>query len=495
MRHGGGRLTTGTHSTSNPGRTTAAERFRGERIQRWNGIAGRGPGAWKADRYYHRRIAESYANLVPPGLRVLELGCGNGDLLAALRPSRGVGVDFSPGMLRLARERHPELAFLEQDVHALELDGTFDVVILSDLLNELWDVQRVLEQVRKVCGPHTRLILNTYSRLWEQPLDLVRRLGLAKPVLRLNWLAVEDVENLLRLAGFEPMRRIRDLLWPMGTPLLAGLCNRLLVHLWPFKAFALTNFVVARPEPAARPAAPEEVVTVVVPARNEAGNIAAILDRVPKMGGGTDLVFVEGHSKDDTWEVIQREIAARPGCGARAFRQTGKGKGDAVRLGFAEARGEVLMILDADLTVAPEDLPRFHAALVSGRGEFVNGVRLVYPMEERAMQFLNLIANKLFGLAFSWLLGQPIKDTLCGTKVLRKADYERIAANRAYFGDFDPFGDFDLIFGAARQNMRIVDMPIRYGERTYGTTNIQRFRHGLLLFKMLLVAARRLKFV
>ena len=207
------------------------------------------------------------------------------------------------------------------------------------------------------------------------------------------------------------------------------------------------------------------------------------------MGRGTELVFVEGHSTDDTYATIEREIARHPDRQCQLLRQTGKGKGDAVRLGFAHARGDVLMILDADLTVAPEDLPRFLNALRSGKGEFINGVRLVYPMQKQAMRFFNLLGNKFFSLAFSWLLGQSIKDTLCGTKVLSAADYQRIAAQRAYFGDFDPFGDFDLLFGAAKLNLKIVDLPIRYRERTYGTTNIQRWRHGWLLLQM--VAVRR----
>jgi glycosyltransferase involved in cell wall biosynthesis len=237
------------------------------------------------------------------------------------------------------------------------------------------------------------------------------------------------------------------------------------------------------------------LVSVIVPTRNEAGNIPQIFARIPEMGRGTELIFVEGHSRDDTYTVIENEMARQSDRQCKLFRQTGIGKGDAVRSGFAHASGDVLMILDADLTVPPEDLPRFYEALHSGKGEFVNGVRLVYPMEEYAMRFLNLIGNKFFSLAFSWLLGQPVKDTLCGTKGLWKADYEKIAANRAYFGDFDPFGDFDLLFGAAKLNLKIVDLPIRYRQRTYGTTNIQRWKHGWLLLKMIGFAAWRIKFV
>jgi glycosyltransferase involved in cell wall biosynthesis len=237
------------------------------------------------------------------------------------------------------------------------------------------------------------------------------------------------------------------------------------------------------------------VVSVVVPARNEAGNVVNILERIPEMGGGTEIVFVEGNSTDDTFETIKHEVAARPEKNCQILKQSGKGKGDAVRLGYQEAKGDIFMILDADLTVPPEDLPRFYEAIVQGKGDFINGVRLVYPMEKQAMRFFNLLGNKFFSLAFSWLLGQPVKDSLCGTKVLRRADYELIARNRDYFGNFDPFGDFDLLFGAAKQTLKIVDLPIRYRERTYGTTNIQRWSHGWLLLKMVAFAASRIKFV
>jgi len=251
---------------------------------------------------------------------------------------------------------------------------------------------------------------------------------------------------------------------------------------------------VARPQPKAQPGR-QASVSVIVAARNEEGNIPRIFDRLPQMGAGTELIVVEGHSHDGTYQAVEREIAARPGYPARLFRQTGKGKGDAVRLGFSQATGDVLMILDADLTVAPEDLPRFYDAWLAGRGDFINGVRLVYPMQDQAMRFLNLLGNKFFSQAFSWLLGQSIRDTLCGTKVLSRRDYQMIARNRSWLGDFDPFGDFDLIFGAARFNLKIADMPVRYGARTYGETNIQRWSHGWMLLRMVAVALRRIKFM
>jgi glycosyltransferase involved in cell wall biosynthesis len=248
---------------------------------------------------------------------------------------------------------------------------------------------------------------------------------------------------------------------------------------------------LSKPNQADKPAS----VSVIVPARNEAGNIADIMKRVPEMGSGTEIIFIEGHSQDDTLNEIKRQQEIFSKRNTALFQQTGKGKGDAVRLGFEKAAGQILMILDADLTVPPEDLPRFYHALVSGKGEFINGVRLVYPMQDEAMRFLNLVGNKFFSSAFTWLLNQPIKDTLCGTKVLFKKDYQKIADNRDYFGDFDPFGDFDLLFGATKLNLKVVDLPIRYRRRMYGETNISRFRHGALLLRMVTFSAGKLKFI
>jgi len=445
--------------------------------------------------YYHRRLEEIYRFLVPPGKRVLELGCGQGHLLAALRPALGVGVDLSGEMLQRAKRSHPGLRFICGDVHDLGfLKEKFDVIIVSDLVNELWDVQAVFEQAAKVSTPLTRIIINSYSNLWQLPIYLAEKLRLTHTRLPQNWLTVEDIADILCLSDFEVIRHWPEILSPMDIPVLASFANKGLVKFWPFKILGLANFIIARPTPRC-PAQKKPLVSVIVPARNEAGNIPQIFARTPEMGAGTELVFVEGHSRDNTYEAIAETSKNYPQRGCKLFRQSGEGKGDAVRLGFSQAGGDILMILDADLTVPPEDLPRFYEALVSGKAEFVNGVRLVYPAGEKSFRFLNLCGNKFFSLVFSWLLGQPIKDTLCGTKVLWKAEYDLIAAHRAYFGNFDPFGDFDLLFGAAKNNLKILDLPIRYRERTYGETNIRRWSHGWLLLKMVFFASRRIKFV
>jgi len=444
-----------------------------------------------ATRGYRDFLAHYYNLLIPADASVLEIGCGSGELLARLRARRKVGIDLSEKQIAAARERVPDAEFHAQAGEFLELRESFDYVVISDTLNFAADVQRLLERVHSVSHGDTRLVLNFYSTLWRPALSLARRLRWVSRQPQSSWLANSDVRNLLQLADWSPIFVQPRILLPFKCLGLEVLVNRWLAPVLGW--FCLTDFCVAR---SARPAASKPMsVSVIIPARNEAGNIEDAVRRTPDMGAGTELIFVEGHSRDNTWDEICRVAAKHPERRIKTLRQPGKGKGDAVRAGFAAAEGEIVMILDADLTVPPEEMPKFYQVIASGRAEFANGVRLVYPMDEKAMQFLNLCANKAFGLIFTSLLGQPVKDTLCGTKVLRRAHYERIAAGRAYFGEFDPFGDFDLLFGAAKLSLKIADVPIRYRERTYGTTNIQRWKHGWLLLRMVVFAARKLKFV
>ncbi|HEY1172315.1 MAG TPA: glycosyltransferase [Verrucomicrobiae bacterium] len=446
----------------------------------------------EANRHYHLLLQRYFAFFVPPGLRVLEVGCGVGDLLAAVKPSQGVGIDFSPQTVALAKERHPTLEFQVAQAAALPDLEPFDYIILSDLVNDVPDVQAVLEQLHKVSHPRTRIVINFFNNVWRPMLSAAESMGQKAPTMLQNWLSSSDMQNLLHLAGWEMVKTDTRILWPVNTPLLGPFLNRFIA---PFlRPFCLTVFMVARPRPQV-PADRHYSCSVVIPARNEAGNIEAAVQRTPEMGKGTEIIFIEGHSKDNTWDEIQRVAAKYPDRKIKVLKQQSKGKGGAVREAFAAATGDILFILDADLTMPPEELPKFYEAARNGTADFVNGVRLVYPMENEAMQFLNMIANHCFGLAFSWLLGQRIKDTLCGTKVVFRREYDEIARNRNYFGDFDPFGDFDLLFGAAKLNLRIIDLPIRYQARTYGETNIHRWSHGWLLLRMVIFAAKRLKFL
>jgi SAM-dependent methyltransferase len=455
----------------------------------------------RSHRYYYERLERILRVRVPPGERVLDLGCGAGHLLAALEPSRGVGIDVSAPAIRDARARYgsERLRFLEGDVSDPDLlaraGGPFDTILLVNLVTHLVDVQATLEALHAVSHARTRVLIYSYSRLWQPLLRLAELVGMKYRQPPESWLPPEEIKAMLALADFELVRDDAHIVCPVGIPLVADLVNRYLGRLPLLDACSLMFGIIARPAPARSAAArrAEPTVSVVIPCRNEAGHIPPLVASLPRLPTGSEFLFVEGNSTDDTAAVIERELHAHPELPLRFFRQPGRGKGDAVRHGFAQATGDVLLILDSDMGVAPGDVPKFAAALARGKCEMVNGSRLVYPMEGRAMRFLNLLANKFFALLFSWLLGQQVRDTLCGTKALWREDYLRIAANRSYFGDFDPFGDFDLLFGAARLNLRIVDLAVRYHERQYGETNISRFSHGWLLLRMSAFAARKLK--
>lgn len=444
---------------------------------------------WTA-KQYRKILARYYQRLIPINTSVLEVGCGDGELLKYLQQRDITGVDLSASQIERAKTKVPHGKFEVQTGEHLQLDKTFDYIILSETINQATDVQRLFEQLHSVATPRTRLILNFYHTGWRPLLALATLLKLKSKQPLSNWLSPEDVHNLLRLAGWDLVKQQKRILIPIRLFGLEFLVNRYLAPFFPW--LCLTTFQIARPQ--VTTSTSSYSVSVVVPARNEAGNIASAIKRMPRLGSHTEIIFIEGHSKDNTWEEIQRVAKTEAKhWDIVTLQQTGKGKGNAVREAFEVAKGDILMILDADLTMPPEELTKFYEVVASGKAEFANGVRLVYPMEKEAMRFLNLCANKFFGIAFTWALDQPIKDTLCGTKALFREDYQRIAANRSYFGEFDPFGDFDLLFGTDHLLLRIADIPIRYCDRTYGSTNISRWRHGVLLLRMLLVAIRKLK--
>ena len=431
--------------------------------------------------YYHAEIARLLRGRIEPGQRVLEVGCGLGDTLAAMEPSRGVGVDLSPEMTRRARERHEGLEFVTADAHQLDLGEQFDVAILNDTIMDLEDIQIALAAVRGHMAPGGRILLTHYNYLWEPALKIAEDLGLRQPHRLQNWITRGDVANLLDLADFRVSKTGSALLWPKRWP-GAGLLNRFLAPLLP--RLCLVHWTEAVP------VEPAEVkplkCSVVVPCRDEAGNIRPIVDRLPELGAGTELIFVDGASTDGTSEVIQAEIERTKGTHDIKYvkQDPDLGKGDAVRKGFAVATGDIHIILDADMTVPPEDLPKFVRVMATGKARFVNGTRLVYQLEDQSMRFLNLLGNKFFSLAFTWLLGRRVRDTLCGTKVWFAEDWPRLLEARQVFGEFDPFGDFDLLFGASWLDLPLVEVPVRYRRRTFGQSKIHTFSHGLLLFRM-----------
>ena len=435
--------------------------------------------------------------LIGKNARVLELGCGTGGLLNYLNPSYGVGVDLSSKMISIAKKNYPTFEFFQGDLEDKgfinSLKGEFDFIILSDTIGFLDDCEEAFEGLHSLCTRNTRLVISYYSWHWRPILALGERIGLKMPMVEMNWISTEDTMGFLQLADFETVKQEWRQLVPRSFFGIGSLINRFIGTLPLIRRLSLRNYIVARP--VQRMCLDNPSTTILIPCRNEKGNIENAVKRIPDFCDDMEILYVEGNSQDGTLDEINRVISIYPDKDIKVLVQDGEGKGDAVRKGFDNARGEVLMILDADLTVPPEDLPKFYKVIASGKGEYINGTRLVYPMDDQAMRFLNFFANRAFSVLFTWLLNQRLTDTLCGTKVLTKKNYEKIVANRSYFGDFDPFGDFDLIFGATKLNLKIVEVPIRYAAREYGETQISRFRHGWLLLKMVVFAYKKLKIV
>lgn len=449
----------------------------------------------KSKSYYWNSITKYFNYFCHDESSVIEIGCGTGELIHQIKGSRKVGIDFSEKMIEEAKKQYPNEDFRLMSAEDISINQQFDVIILSNLIGYLYDVQTVFDQLPKISHDRTKIMLSYYSHFWEPLINFAEFIRIKKRTPKQNWLSEKDINNLLYLSGFETYRHAKKMLIPYNIPIISWIFNRVFANLPLFNLLCLNRFIFARPMPTTEDISKKYSVSVVIPARNESGNIENAILQTPDFSKHLEIIFVEGNSTDDTWDKIQ-EIQKKYALthDIKIARQDGKGKGDAVRKGYAMAQGDILMILDADLTVPPQTLPLFYNALASGKGDFINGTRLIYPMEKNAMRLLNMIGNKLFGMGFSWMLEQPVKDTLCGTKVMFKDDYVRLTKNRSFFGDFDPFGDFDLIFGAYKLNLKIIDLPIRYKERTYGDTNISRFKHGWLLIKMWLFAAGKIKF-
>ncbi len=445
-------------------------------------------------RYYYFNLKRLLKFIVEPGRRVLQIHCDIGHLLDAVAPARGLGIHPSAGHLEIARKNYPDLEFRQMDAHDFACDEKFDYVMLCNAIGDIVDVEATLLRCQKVMAPESRLVLVWTNYLWQPVFKLAERIGLKSRQPTLNWFSPSDVENLLSLTGFEPVKENQALLLPVYVPFVSWFLNSVLARIPPFHRLCYVKSLVARPVKTPRTLA-QPRVSVIVPCKNEVDNIQAAVERIPALGSHTEIVFCDDKSTDGTAEKVREMQRLHPEKDIKLVEGPGVCKSLNVWAGFDAAQGDVLMILDADLTTLPEELPYFYAAIAEGRGEFINGSRMVYPMAEDAMKPLNVLGNKLFSLAFSYLLGQRIKDTLCGTKVLWKKDYERMKALRGTWGVMDRWGDYELIFGAAKLNLKIVDLPVHYVERIHGETKMtKRFKNAAVMARMCLAALVRLRF-
>ena len=454
----------------------------------------------KKSKGFYLEDIRAMQELIPSGAKILEIGCGNGNLIGSLKPTYGVGIDISSEMIIEAKAKYKDLNFIVADIESSDslnsLDEFFDFIILSDTIGYLSDIESTLEKLHKICNADTRIIVAYYSPVWEPILNVAAWLKLKMPELPKALLNETDISSLLNSAGFETVKKQNKIIFPFIFFGIGRILNRFISCMPILSYLCIRSYVISRSLKAASLDLPTSA-SVIVPCRNEKGNIRNALERLPLFTKNIEIIFVEGHSEDGTWEEVKKVISDKnfinKGFRMKAIQQKGKGKADAVFQAFSKATNDVLIILDGDLTVPPEDIPRFWQKISSGDAEYINGTRLIYPMENEAMRFLNYIANKIFSILFTWLLGQRYTDTLCGTKVIRKRHFDKACVRNKDLGAFDPFGDFFIIFGAARLNLRMLEVPIRYRARKYGETQISRFSHGFLLIKMVIFAFFKLK--
>jgi hypothetical protein len=433
--------------------------------------------------YYYECLKRLLRHLVEPGKRILNVRCQTGFLLDALEPAYGVGVEISAEMVAVAESAHPRFRYYESFLEDFTPSEKFDYVLLCDV-GDVVDVQKTLMQLQPACQAHTRLLIYSYNDLWAPLLELAQLLHLKFPQADQNWLSEQDLIGLLALSGFEWLKTYRAALFPKYVPLLSAFLNRIVAKLPLIGRLCMIEVLVARPVP--KPLETSQIsVSVIVPCKDERGNIESAVLRTPDLGRSTEIIFCDDQSTDGTADEVRRMQLLYPDRQIRLVEGPGVCKSKNVWTGFEASSGELLIILDADLTVMPEELPYFVRAITDGTAEFVNGSRLVYPVTRVAMKPINMAGNKVFSWLFSYVIGQKVKDTLCGTKVLWRSDWERIRPMIGTWGTMDRWGDYELLFGAARLNLRILDQPVHYQERVYGTTKMVRiFKNGLTMLRV-----------
>ncbi len=442
--------------------------------------------------HFYSLVGRELKTLLGDAGRLLFIRCQTGKLIEYVQAASVTGVEVSPKMIDLARQRHPQSAFHVMDPEKELPEGPFDTILIQDT-TDMVDIQAMLSRIHDVCLPHTRVIIYTYNHFWEPLVSLAEKSNLKTPKVEPNWLSVRDYEGLLRLSNFEMLRVSRRVLMPFGVPLLAPLINKFIAWMPGLDRLNLCHFIIARPAAQPRPAS-DFKISVIIPCKDEKGNVRSAVERMPELGRETEIIFCDDKSTDGTPDQVRLMQAEFPHKNIRLVDGPAISKSRNVWAGFRAATGDILLILDADLTVMPEELPRFIEAIVSGKGEFINGSRLVYPMQGQAMKFMNMLGNKGFATLFSYLLGSPVRDTLCGTKVLWRRDWEKISGMIDTWGAEDRWGDYELLFGAAKLNLRIVDMPVHYQERMYGSTKMTRvFKNGLVMLRFCWAAFLKLK--
>ena len=440
---------------------------------------------WKEKNwYYHNLLRQIFKKYIPEGSKVLQIGYGLGDALAALYPQKAMSIDEDEELIDISKRRFPSIQFIKAKPEEVIVKGKYDYVIIPNSVAHFYDIQTVLEKTLKVLSKNSKVVMTATNPRWEQIFYILEKLKLKRPEDSRNWLRLADLRNIFEISGYDVEESGYSILIPAHIPFFSNLVNNFIKGSGFLAQFCVEEYIVARKAKLRRKK--NLSCTVLIPCYNEEENIKQAIATVPKMGTKTEILVVDDGSSDKTAQVVKRVMKKNKNLKLISYKPN-QGKGYAVKKGFDAVVTDTMMIQDADMTVPPEELPRFFNLIAEGKADFVNGTRMIYPMEEEAMRQLNLVGNLIFSWIFSWLLGQKVTDTLCGTKALFKRDYKKIKMGG------ESWGDFDLLFGASENKLKIVDLPVHYKKRVAGKSKMKAFKHGLVLAKMCIVGLWRLK--
>src|SRR3989338_2088423 len=448
----------------------------GDASERFNIVAEKYEYWRNKNLYYHNEITRFYKDIIPKNKNILEVGSADGYLLNELCPNRGVGVDISAQMIDIARKKFPHLNFVNSSIENYSYVHSFDYIVLSNILEFVSDLYIFFSAMASKASPKTKMIITSINPLWEPAMKLATRLKMRIPVQMKNFVTSKDIENMLNISGWEVIESNYRMFSPVKIPLISFFLNKLIPRLPVLKNLCIIQFIIAKPK---------QLFTidhslscsVIIPCHNEEGNIEECIDRIPSLGSFTEVVVVDDGSNDKTATLVKNIQSGKKRVRLISYTPN-KGKGHAVKTGFESATGDILIILDADMAVLPEELSKFYMVLASSQAEFINGTRMLYDMAPGAMKFINYLGNKIFGIILSFIIGQRNTDTLCGTKAFYNSDYMNFKMRRC------PWGDFDLLFEAARMKLKTVEMPVHYFPRREGRSKMKAFKHGLMLLKM-----------
>ena len=357
------------------------------------------------------------------------------------------------------------------------INKKYQRIILTDVVENYDDVFALLNIVSNLLTIDGKLIISSINTKYLILSRTLEFLKLKDSNENTSYIHVKKIRNITSGVGLEYQKFYTKQLFPFSFFYVGNVINKIMEIISFQLNLGIKTYIIFRPAIITNS---KNSKSIIIPAKNEEGNLVELVSRIPKFEN-TEIIFSYGKSKDNTLKVMKQITQSNKLFKFKLVKQTKNGKANAVWEALNVVENDLIAILDADISVDPETLSDFFDIIEKNNADFVNGTRLIYDMEKNSMRFLNRIGNRFFQFFISKIIKEALTDSLCGTKVFKKSYLNDLYFWQNIFGKKDPFGDFDLIFAAAYSGQKIVEMPIVYRERKYGTTQIARFKDGFKL--------------